>query len=1176
MRMLVRTLFSRTALVFAGMMILCSSLAVAQVLKGSISGTVVDPQGAVVSGAQVKATQVDTGAVYSSTSDASGLFRFSLIPTGTYKIEISAQGFKTAVQSSVPVSAGADQGLGTVKLAVGGASETLEVTATAPLVETSQAQITNTFSGAILHQFAGIQENQGLDNLALFVPGVVSVRDQGFSNSNGGVGFSSNGLRGRNNDQEIDGQNNNDNSVAGPSLFLADPEFVQQYVLINNNFGAEYGRNAGSVVNIITKSGTNSWHGSLYGNENNSVLNSLTVGQKDGSAQLTQPPRANDEFGGFTIGGPWIKNKLFIFGGFDQEIVSTGTLFQSGALTPTPAGLATLAGCFPTGPSADAVSALTHFGPYGISAGNPQPGNLTVLPASAANGCAGVEAGTVSRILPTPVHIFNWVTREDLQLGSDTLSGRYIFARNNFFNLDDNGAAGYVVNVPALSQALLISETHNFSSRIVNEARVSYDRLNVQFGGNTIGTEPTTANILQGVTNVAFVDPNALGFGVNTAFPQGRVVNTWQAQDNWNYVLGRHALKAGVNWTYQQSPNTFLPFVNGGYLFQDLSGLLANTPVQASIGEGSTELGLKEYDTFAYIGDDWKIGQNLTLNLGLTWSYFGQPLNLLNSLDMQRETGANPLWNPALPLSVRVSPKVPAYKNAYGPSFGFAYSPQWGGFLTGRGKTVIRGGYRLAYDPGFYNIYLNNANGAPHTLTATLFPSAANALNLPAVPTGPNVRSSLANVVPIGTLDPRTLSETQVSNNFRPDQVQTWSFGIERELSKHSAFEVRYSGNHANNLFQTIDGNPFIADLATNFPNLVPAGLTPCPASQAFNPVAIGRVNCNEGIVAVRSNSGISDYHALQAELRANNLFNQLTLRSGYTFSKTTDNVSEIFSTFSGGTTVAVPQNQLDFKNGEHSLSGLDTPNAWTLSFVEELPFFKAQHGFMGRVLGGWGLSGDYILASGQPYTPFELFLANTTAAGDFYDNGFLSAFNGGLGSARPFLGSTSAPSNTVGIFCGDAIGAAGCATAGLSANQLISLNALNANGSTVAVTNSQVRFIANTGIAQSVFGTPFGNVPRNYLRDGISNTANFTISKRIKLSERASFEFHTTFLNVFNHPNFVGVVPFIENAGVPTFGQPFATPRQDIDPGNGATDSIPGSNIAAGRRIYFGGTIRF
>ena len=145
-----------------------------QVLKGSISGTAVDQQGAVVSGAQVKATNVATGNVLTTTTDNSGLFRFSLIQAGNYKIEVSAQGFKTAQQNDILVVAGQDRGLGALKLTVGEASTTIEVAATAPLIETTQAQVTNTFSGTTLTTFAGIQENQGLDNLALFVPGVVS------------------------------------------------------------------------------------------------------------------------------------------------------------------------------------------------------------------------------------------------------------------------------------------------------------------------------------------------------------------------------------------------------------------------------------------------------------------------------------------------------------------------------------------------------------------------------------------------------------------------------------------------------------------------------------------------------------------------------------------------------------------------------------------------------------------------------------------------------------------------------------------------------------------------------------------------------------------------------------------------------------------------------------------
>src|SRR6478672_9752162 len=320
---------------------LLSATSFGQVLKGSISGTVTDPQGAVVSGAQVKATNTATGTPLTTTTDASGAFRFSLIQTGDYKVEVSAPNFKTAVQNSILVAAGRDSSLGTIKLTVGEANTTVEVAATAPLIETTQAQVTNTFAGTTLSTFAGIQENQGLDNLALFVPGVVSVRDNSFSNTNGGQGFSSNGLRGRNNDQQIDGQNNNDNSVGGPGLFVSDTEFVQQYVLVTNNFGPEYGRNAGSVVNIITKSGGNAWHGSVYAHENNTVLNSMTNFQKrfatDAAGNpLTSIARADDEFGGFTVGGPVIRHKLFFFGGFDQQIISQNSLYTSAGNAPTP------------------------------------------------------------------------------------------------------------------------------------------------------------------------------------------------------------------------------------------------------------------------------------------------------------------------------------------------------------------------------------------------------------------------------------------------------------------------------------------------------------------------------------------------------------------------------------------------------------------------------------------------------------------------------------------------------------------------------------------------------------------------------------------------------------------------------------------------------------------------
>ncbi len=1188
-----RKLRDKLILVATCLMLLWCIPSFGQVLKGSISGTAVDQNGAVVPGAQVKATNTGTNAALTTTTDNSGTFRFNLIPAGEYKVEISAQHFKTAVQNGVLVSAGRDSGLGQVKLSVGEASTTVEVTADAPLIETTQAQVTNTFSGVALSTFAGVQENQGLDNLAVFVPGVSSARDNGFSNSNGGGGFSANGLRGRNNDQQIDGQNNNDNSVGGPAVFVTDSEFVAQYVLVTNQFGPEYGRNSGSVVNIITKSGTNAWHGSIFGAENNSILNSLTNFQKNPdicgtgptSSCVTKPPRENNEFSGFTIGGPWIKNKLFFFGGFDNQIISQSNIFSSQNYTPTPAGLAALAACFPTGPQNAAVLAITKFGPFGQTLGNPvvsvpSGGILNLTPVS----CPAATFAGVSRTVSQPVHNFDWILKQDLQLGNDTITGRYLFNRGNSFNNSDNGAAGYFFNLPALSQVALISWTHNLSAHMVNEARVSFGRSNVEFGGGA--STPTAQQLDQAITNVSFSTGGLLGYGPATNLPQQRIVNTWQAQDNWNWVLGKHQIKAGVNWTYQRSPNIFLPTINGAFRFSNWNDYFANTPNRVRVAQGPSGLDFREYDTFLYGGDDWKLSQNLTVQLGLTWSYYGQPANLFNTITTQRESNAaTAFWNPALPLSIRTLPTIPAPKNSFGPAVGFVYSPQWGGFLTGHGKTTFRGGYRLLYDPPFYNIYLNIATSAPEVFLQSIAGPKATNPKLPAVPTGPNVRALLAPVLTPGVFDPRTFAQTNITPNFGPDRVHTWTFGFERELSKNSVLEARYVGNRATDLFQTVNANPFILDLKTDFPNLVPAGLTPCATSQLVGPgagVAVGRANCSEGILRQRTNTGYSNYNALQTEFRANNMFKQLTIRAAYTFSKTLDNVSEIFSTFGGGNTTFTSQNPANINApGEYSHSGLDYPHQASFIVTEQLPFLKEQHGAVGHILGGWALSANYVIASGQNYTPAQLFMAsilNQVGANpgqNYYDSGFFGNFNSGVEAVRPFLGNLNAPATAVGVMAGDLcniLDGGTAPTCALPPTTLLSMTAIGQSKTNncindfvecaiVPVTKDQVRFIINSQTSQGVFGTPFGNSPRNPVRDEITNIANFSVIKNIKLGEKANFEFHTTFLNLFNHPNFGSVDPFVDDAGLHGAFNGFGDVTQ--------TNSIP-------RTIYFTGKVTF
>ncbi len=1184
-------------LIFALVLVVGIVPASAQTSKGSLSGTVVDPSGAAVAGAQIKATNTETSQGFTTSSDGTGSFKLNLLPPGTYKIELKKEGFRTTTMSNVGVAVSADAAVGAVKLELGTASETVEVSSSAPIIESTQAQVTNTFSTVELTSLPGIQENQGLDNLAVLLPGVAGSRDLGFSNTNGGGGFSVNGLRGRNNDQEIDGQNNNDNSVGGPGVFLSNSEFADQYQIVTSNFGPEYGRNSGSVVNIITKSGTNIWHGVIKGTESNSALNSLSNIQRASSASpsgvgvgiglgLTKVPHFNDSFVTATIGGPLVKNHAFLFAGYDTEIDSSNNLYSTGLLTPTPNGLAQLAGCYTSPASRQSIAALQKFGPYGIGGGNPTPvGAFTdvltftgfspttgnqfpgFVPNDPITGNCDVEMGGVQRTLPNGEHAYDWITKLDIPTGKETISIRYLWQKLSFFDQDSfdpgsGAASGYPNNVPSTGQQLAMDWTHQISNHMVNDLRLTYGRLRVEFGGNTIGnTVPHQSQLEDAVTRVIFSDSSALGYGPETNAPQGRIVNTYQIQDNWQDVVGKHTFKAGVNFTYQRSPNLFLPSVNGQYRFDSWNEFAGNEPNRIRVALGNDDLDFREHDTFGYVGDDYKVTGNLTLNLGVTYTYYGQPANLFHTQDLKQQTGSNPFWDPTLPQSVTVQAKIPTPKNSWGPGVGFAYSPQWGGFLTGNGKTVFRGGYRLSYDPPYYNIYLNMASAAPQVLLQSLRRGTASVNPLPAVPLGPNVRSALASVLTPGIFDPRQFNSTNIVPNFGPDKVHQWSFGIQRELGAHAAVEASYVGNHGYDLFQSINGNPDISGYpAAN----LPSGVTPCANSFIpSNPVPgrpddTGRLNCNTAaVLRTRNNGGYSNYNGLQTEFRTNSLFKQLTMKANYTFSKTLDNVSEIFSTFAGGGSNAFAQNPLDTKKGEYGISGLDFRHTFSMSVYEALPFFREQHGIVGHVLGGWAASGTYIWQSGQPYTPTQ-FAYSFASGGCCNDTLFNGTFVGVDDNVRPFYGNRSAPATSVGTYLADACSWFGtfdpvtgnpipgsvCDPAVGPSNMLIDFNTANQTGGlTVAgKTASSVRYILNGAEANTIFGTPFGNVGRNQVRDAITNTTNLEISKAIHWGERVAIQWHMSMVNAFNHPNygynlggadaaatFGGVDPFID-----------------------------------------------
>jgi hypothetical protein len=487
---------------------------------------------------------------------------------------------------------------------------------------------------------------------------------------------------------------------------------------------------------------------------------------------------------------------------------------------------------------------------------------------------------------------------------------------------------------------------------------------------------------------------------------------------------------------------------------------------------------------------------------------------------------------------------------------------------------VIRGGYRFLYDPPFYNIYLNIANSAPVVFLNTFTgPQITPTMVLPGHPFGPDVRTLLSPQLQKLVFDPRSLGagEVTISPNFGPDKVNSWNFGVEREVTRNSAVEVRYVGNHAYNLFQSVNGNPIVTGNST-----APPGLTGCASPQVLlgpgqtaNP-ALGRANCSQGIVLERNNGGFSNYQGLQAEYRANNLFKQLGIRAAYTYSRTLDNVSEIFSTGVAGNTLAFAQNPWDTGRGEYSFSGLDIPHQFSIAATEQLPFFKTEHGVIGHVLGGWSVSANYIWATGQRYTPLQTFAeAASTAPSDNFDVGFV-ANNVGVDVARPFVGNLNAPAASVGIFAADACSNFG-SSCGLPATQLITFNQDVKNGlDGTAVQQNAVRYIINASTAESIFGTPFG-ARRNLSQNAPTNIANLAMFKNFKLNERANLEFNATLQNFLNHPNFQSIDPNIEDAGITAAKQaPFVG---FADPS--VTNTVVGNALGT-RIVRFGLTFRF
>jgi len=1235
--------FTRVA---AGLMVgalvffMFSALAFGQAQTGTLRGTVTDPNGQVVAGATVTAKNQSTGFSTPATTNGDGQYVLSNLTPGKYTVTVDATaGFSKKAVTDVNVPIGQVTDL-PIAVSIGAASETVTVSSTGEeLITKDQAQISTSFETRKIEELPSNGAGGGLDTLALLAPGVVASRNSGVNTD--GAGLSVNGNRGRSNNFQIDGSDNNDLSIGGPALFVDNQSQVAEYQIITNNFSAQYGRNSGAVVNIVTKSGGNDFHGDLFEyHQNWAHLNSLDNIERAGGT-LTPDQNIYNAFGG-TVGGPiWLpkfgeggksiwkgKDKAFFFFAYQGVRNPFSTTLRATALSIFGTDTARLAATFPGNQAINALATLQGFSATNVGSVGPRSDqgspissafNLGTLAAgckraiavgTAAPGCGayttfinpstGVpfltggafdvfnfgtvlapqlfQAAFVQRTIAEPYTENEWSTRFTIRPTSKDNIDFRILKQLQLFPNTGAGSNGFTYDVPARSKNLGGTWTRQITNSFVNEFKATTQDLSVEFGGANptygIFGIPKPADIANTVSNIGFASIFGLTkstttlatIGGATNIPQGRLVKVYQFADTMSMTRGHHSLVFGAEFKHLVNKVPFLPSFQGVYTYGTttaLTRLLSNAPSAFSVTAGDPVVTYTENDQYYFLQDDFKLRPNLTLNLGVRYEYTGQPINQLHDITLARESGSpKAIFDPSLPIGIRTIPFVKPDKNNWAPRVGFAYSPKFeGGMmhkLFGEDATVVRGGFAIAYDPAFYNILLNLQNVAP--FSAALALSSANVLTsttaspvpLPGTPIASVVQANAisSGVLPLGKLNPLYLTQTTVAPDFHIPYSEQYSFGIQRQLNRANVFEVRYVGTHGVSLFQNINDNFFTKPLVNgidlgplglpgfvfpSFKSLLPAGATfqNCVDNAATpfvnESLCNGRLKPQAGITE-RANTAQSIYHSLQARYAGRFLKNSLSLNASYTFSKTIDNASEIFAF--ADIASANAQNPFCINQCERAISNLDRPHAASLSFIYDIPFKKEQRGIVGHVLGGWQLNGVQVLTSGNPFTPNE----NTN-------------LNYGLGNTyltsgdRPFISNPSAPVNSVAISAVDAwVTFADCCNPVVTPDSKVffSVNTHSQTGQWVPINPNDVRFIVNAAGSAKLFGTPFGNMPRNYLRGPAINQLNMSIFKNTKIGERVRLQLQASAFNVLNHPNpgyGVNAAGYLPNATLETAG---------------------------------------
>lgn len=902
-----------------------------QTHRGSIRGTLSD-KSAPLTNVPIKVIDADTNESRTATTGDQGEFTVSSLPPGRYRVEVEKQGYKKYSRLAF-LQVNQDLRLD-ITLEVGPITEELVINAEQTLLKKDTQALGTVIAN---RQITNLPlDGRNFLELALLVPGAVPAAPGSASSVRGDLAFNVNGAREDSNSFLLDGAYNFDpklNSVGvNPPV-----DAIREFELSTSSYDASFGRNAGAQVNVVLKSGSNSFHGTAYEFFRNAALDARNF---FAPADQPTPKYQRNQFG-FALGGPIRKDKTFFFLDYEGSRIREGITKVTNVPT-----LAERRGDFSQSLFSAPINPFTQ---------TPFPGNQ--IPDFFINPIGKAIAALYplpNRNVPFANFVSSPTSRDrndhfDARLNhsftrSSELTVRYSFSDRELFEPFTGptfpSVPGFGDTVPRRGQNFLISETHIFSPRLVNEARFAFNRIAAAVTQENSGT---SINKQVGLPDFA-TNPRDLGLSFITISgfsplgdeynnPQQSETNVFQVLDGATYTRGNHLLKFGFDFrAIKQNAfrdvqsRGFITFSNFAFTGNALADMLLGFPAVTGGAHLDNPQRLRTESYGFYINDSFRIRPNLTLSAGLRYEYNSPPVD-----ENDRATLFDPATGSLVPVGTNGTPRsgFDSDKNNFAPRLGLAWT------LGQKGETVVRAGYGVYFDQSSLapseGLYFN----APF-FDFNLFFTIPNLLTL-------TLNDPFPSFFPV----PLPKSATGFQRDLRTPYLQHWNVSVQRELGKSRVFELSYVGSKGTKLITARDINQ-------PRPSPISPNLRPLPQ---FDDITFEESSAN------------SNYNSLQARFEQRLDFG-LSILSSYTWSKSIDNASSFFSSAGDPN---FPQDSLNTK-AERGRSNFDVRHRFSLSYGYDLPFgkgrrFLAGDGFLPAILTGWQTFGIVAVQTGRPFT---------------------------------------------------------------------------------------------------------------------------------------------------------------------------------------------------------------